>query len=125
MLARLRSYRRRFADGRRSTVRLDEQEESRRAKFLASPAHCDGATDTVLNGMTSATAPDTYAFFFANPTTMFVADPTDGIQEWTLTSGTWTNVATLTGSYVGLTGVQTGNTVTLYATTGTVLPRAG
>jgi len=47
-----------------------------------------------------------------------VADSADGIQEWTLTSGTWSNVATLSGSYVGLTGVQSGNTVSLYATTG-------
>ncbi|HEX4143090.1 MAG TPA: hypothetical protein VHY91_06040, partial [Pirellulales bacterium] len=78
-----------------------------------------GATSSVLNGMTSGTAPETYAFFFANPTTMFVADASDGIQEWTLTSGTWSNVATLGGSYVGLTGVQSGNTVSLYATTGT------
>ena len=65
--------------------RLDEQDESRRAKFLASPSHRDGATNTVLNGMTGTNAPNTYAFFFANSTTMFVADANDGIQEWTLT----------------------------------------
>ena len=70
--------------------------------------------------MTATNAPDTYAFFFANNTTMFVADATDGLQEWTLGSGTWSEVATLAGSYVGLTGVQNGNgTVSLYATTGT------
>ena len=56
--------------------------------------------------MTATNAPNTYAYFFANPTTMFVADANDGIQEWTLSSGTWSNVATLAGSYVGLTGVQ-------------------
>ena len=82
-----------------------------------------GATNSVLNGMddnASVDVPDTYAFFFANPTTMFVADATLGLQEWTLTGGTWSDVATLSGSYVGLTGVQNGNgTVSLYATTGT------
>ncbi len=76
------------------------------------------SSSTVLNGMTATTSPDSYGFFFANPTTMFVADANLGIQEWTLGSGTWTNVATLSGSYVGLTGVQSGNTVSLYATTG-------
>ncbi len=70
--------------------------------------------------MTSSNAPDTYAFFFANSTTMFVADATDGLQEWTESGSTWSNVATLAGSYFGLTGVQNGNgTVSLYATTGT------
>ena len=76
-------------------------------------------TGTILNGMTSAGAPDTYAFFFVDPNTMFVADATDGIQEWTQTAGVWSDVATLAGSYVGLTGVENGNTVSLYATTGT------
>ena len=76
--------------------------------------------------MTTGTAPNTYAYFFANPTTLFVADANDGIQEWTLSGSTWSNVATLLGpggagtGYVGLTGVQTGNTVQLYATTGTM-----
>ncbi len=80
-----------------------------------------GATNTVLNGMNSTSAPNTYAYFFANPTTMFVADANVGIQEWTFSSSTWTEVATLAGSYVGLTGVQNGNgTVSLYATTGTM-----
>ena len=84
-----------------------------------------GATSTVLNGMTTSNAPNTYAYFFANPTTMFVADANDGIQEWTLTSGTWSVAATLPGTggagtgYVGLTGVQSGSSVYLYATTGT------
>ena len=86
-----------------------------------SPAlpNATGATATILNGMTATTAPDSYGFFFANPTTLFVADANKGIQEWTLSGTTWSEVATLAGSYVGLTGVQVGNTVQLYATTGT------
>jgi len=78
-----------------------------------------GPTGQLLPGMTPSTAPDTYAFFFVNPNTMFVADANDGIQEWTSSSGTWSDVATLSGSYVGLTGVESGSTVSLYATTGT------
>ncbi len=70
--------------------------------------------------MTSSNAPDTYAYFFANPTTLFVADANDGIQEWTLSGGTWSTTVNSPGSYVGLTGVENGNgTVSLYATTGT------
>ena len=42
-----------------------------------------GTTNTTLTGIYNATAPESYAFFFANPTTMFVADADDGIQEWT------------------------------------------
>jgi hypothetical protein len=78
-----------------------------------------GQTTALLTGMTATTAPDTYASFFANPTTLFVADADLGLQEWTLSSGTWSEVATLAGSDVGLAGVQNGNTVTLYYTTGT------
>jgi len=78
-------------------------------------------TGTMLPGMNATTAPNTYAFLFTNPNTMFVADANLGLQEWTYSStgATWTNVATLSGSFVGLTGIQTGDTVTLYATTGT------
>ncbi len=50
---------------------------------------------------------------------MFVADSTDGLQEWIFNGSTWLNPTTLSGSFVGLTGIQSGNTVTLYATTGT------
>ena len=74
----------------------------------------------VLNGMNVGNnTPDTYAFVFVNPNTLFVADADLGLQEWTQTAGAWSNVATLTGSFVGLTGVQNGSTVNLYATTGT------
>jgi PEP-CTERM motif len=77
------------------------------------------ATTALLAGMSGSTAPSSYAFIFANPTTMFVADSTDGLQEWIFNGSTWANSATLAGSFVGLTGIQSGNTVTLYATTGT------
>ncbi len=75
-------------------------------------------TGSVLSGMTPAAAPSSYAFFFANPTTLFVADSTLGIQEWISSASTWSKVATLAGAFVGLTGVQSGGTVSLYATTG-------
>jgi hypothetical protein len=79
-----------------------------------------GQTATLFSGMTATTAPDTYAYFFANPTTLFVADANLGLQEWTLSSGTWSVAATLAGSDVGLAGVQNSNgTVSLYFTTGT------
>ena len=78
-----------------------------------------GTKNTTLTGIYNATAPDSYAFFFANPTTMFVADADQGIQEWTLSGGVWSSIDTLAGSYVGLAGVQSGDTVSLYATTGT------
>ncbi len=77
------------------------------------------STNNPLNGMNPLNSPESFGYFFANPTTMFVADANLGIQEWTLSNGLWTNVATLAGSYVGLTGVQAGGTVSLYATTGT------
>ena len=76
------------------------------------------AAVTVLNGMTSSNAPNSFGFFFANPTTMFVADGNDGIQEWTLSGSTWSNPHTLAGSYIGITGSVSGNTVNLYYTTG-------
>jgi hypothetical protein len=77
------------------------------------------ATATVLNGMTAGNVPNSYGFFFANPSTLFVADATDGIQEWTLSSSTWSLANTLAGSYVGLTGSINGGVVNLYAITGT------
>ena len=77
------------------------------------------STNNSLNGMNTVGSPESFGYFFANSSTLFVADANLGLEEWTLSNGTWTNVATLSGSYVGLTGVQSGNTVSLYATTGT------
>ncbi len=76
------------------------------------------AAVTVLNGMTSANAPNSFGFFFANSTTMFVGDATDGIQEWTLSGTTWSPAHTLAGSYTDITGSVRGNIVSLYAISG-------
>ena len=45
-----------------------------------------GSTNNSLTGMNNVTSPESYAYFFANPTTLFVADASDGIQEWTFLS---------------------------------------
>src|SRR5262249_17992251 len=76
-----------------------------------------------------------YDFFFANSSTLYVADDGNtndcgGLQKWTLSGGTWskafsllsikTSGADLTGTNrTGLrqmTGVVSGSTVTIYAT---------
>ncbi len=67
-----------------------------------------------LSGMTSSTAPDPFAYFFANSSTLFVADGDDGIQEWTRSGSTWSVAHDLAGSYSGLTGAVSGSTVDLY-----------
>ena len=82
-------------------------------------------------------------FFYANATTLYVADGGDpkqggigdgGLQKWSLVGGTWTLDYTLsaglnlvnnsgtagTTGLIGLTGVVTGNTVELYATNATI-----
>ncbi len=85
---------------------------------IGSGTPTDGAQSaTLLNGMPGGTSP--FGFFFANPSTLFVADAALGIQEWTLSAGTWSNTATLAGQFAGLTGVQNGSTVDLFATTAT------
>jgi hypothetical protein len=65
-----------------------------------------------------------YAFFFANlpgGTVLYVADDTTGggqIQKYSLVSGSWTANGTISATAArGLTGVVSGSTVTLYATT--------
>jgi hypothetical protein len=82
-------------------------------------------------------------FFFANATTLYVADGGDpkegglgdgGLQKWTFGDGTWTLDYTLSAGLglvpdtaasgstglIGLTGVVTGDTVELYATNATL-----
>jgi hypothetical protein len=82
-------------------------------------------------------------FFFADASTLYVADGGDpkqggigdgGLQKWSLVDGTWTLDYTLsagldlvnnsgtagTTGLIGLTGVVTGNTVNLYATNSTI-----
>ena len=84
-----------------------------------------GQTITALPGMPTAAGPSYYDFFFADPNTLYVADDraslsAGGIYKYTLVAGTWTlqytlNPAATTGCR-GLTGVNNGGIVTLYAT---------
>jgi hypothetical protein len=83
-----------------------------------------GQTTTLLSGFTGTQS--TYDFWFANPTTLYVADDRavgsgGGIQKWTQSAGVWSLAYTLstgTGatSVRGLTGAFVGGTATLYAT---------
>lgn len=75
-----------------------------------------------------ATTPSAYDFYFANPTTLYVADDRaqasgGGIQKWELIAGTWTLQYTLSGGtgYRGLTGQTVSGTTTLWATSGNLL----
>src|SRR5207253_4005255 len=82
-------------------------------------------TMTRLPGLTDATNPSSYAFFFANLSggagfdTLYVADDSaNAIQKFSLVSGSWTATGTKTLTGVrGLTGVVAGTSVTLYVTT--------
>jgi hypothetical protein len=82
-------------------------------------------TETALPGMATTVA-SPYAYWFANPSTLYVADDRPpsiggGIQKWTLNNGTWTLLTTFNNGLPtgvrGLSGEATGNTVTLFATT--------
>lgn len=91
-----------------------------------------GQTTTLLTGFSSATnSPQSvYDYYFANATTLYVADDrstttanTGGLEKFTLISGTWTLAYTLTSGLgtQGLRGLaafndSSGNAV-LYATT--------
>jgi MYXO-CTERM domain-containing protein len=87
-----------------------------------------GQTTAQLAGFPTATGPSAYDYFFADSSTLFVADDRTvasggGIQKWVLSGGTWSlayTIGTGTGSTVGargLTGVVSGGVTTLYATT--------
>ncbi len=87
-----------------------------------------GQTITLLPGFPTAAGPSAYDYFFADATTLYVADDRTtalgGIQKWTFSAGTWTlqytlNPAASTGCR-GLTGSVSGGVATLYATTTTV-----
>lgn len=83
-----------------------------------------GQTITNLPGFPASTG-SPYGFFFADldgtagVDTVYVADDTastGGIQKYSLVGGNWTLNNTIVGTSLrGLTGVVTGNTVTLYA----------
>lgn len=88
-----------------------------------------GQTITNLSGFPTSGTSSPYGFFFADLDagvagldTVYVADDSSGagIQKWSLNAGTWTlkNTAPLAGVR-GLTGVVSGSSVTLYATTQT------
>lgn len=91
-------------------------------------------TVTLLAGFPTAAGPSSYAFFFANATTLYVADDRStasggGIQKWTFDGGTgqWGlqyTIGLVTGSAAasvsgarGLTGALDNGVFTLYATT--------
>lgn len=84
-----------------------------------------GQTITLLPGFPSA-SPSQYDFFFADPSTLYVAEDgssgaTGGIQKWTETGGLWTLQYTLqplpSQGCRGLTGIVVGGVATLYAST--------
>ena len=84
-----------------------------------------GQTITALNGMPLASGPSTYYFYFADANTLYVADDrasagAGGIHKYTLSGGIWTlqyvlNPAATVGCR-GLTGINNGGVVTLFAT---------
>jgi len=85
-----------------------------------------GQTATLLPGFPSVAGPSNYDFWFADATTLYVADDRagssgGGIQKWTLAAGTWTlqyNLApTTTTGCRGLSGQNVSGVVTLFATT--------
>jgi len=79
----------------------------------------------LLPGMATATGPSPYDFWFANASTLYVADDrangSGGIQKWTLAAGAWTLQYTLApGAAVGcrgLSGFVAGGATRLFATT--------
>ncbi len=80
---------------------------------------------TLLPGMATASGPSPYDFWFANASTLYVADDrtngSGGIQKWALAAGTWTLQYTLApGAAVGcrgLSGFVGGGATRLFATT--------
>ncbi|MBZ0152714.1 MAG: hypothetical protein K8J09_14410, partial [Planctomycetes bacterium] len=83
-----------------------------------------GETITLLNGFPTSTGPSSYDFFFADASTVYVADDRTngqgGVQKWTESAGLWTLQYTLApASNVGCRGlsgfVDSGTTV-LFAT---------
>ncbi len=84
-----------------------------------------GQSVTRLPGLSDTLTADSYGFFFADLDgqtgldTLYIADGTasSGLQKFSLKGGTWVASGAASGKYVGLTGVQQGGTVTLFATT--------
>lgn len=85
-----------------------------------------GQTISLLPGFPTAAGPSSYDFYFANTTTLYVADDRSmasggGIQKWVFGGASWSLAYTLgTGGTVGargLTGAVVGGVATLYAIT--------
>jgi hypothetical protein len=67
-----------------------------------------GQTSTLLSGFSGTQS--THDFWFADPSTLFVADDratasSGGLQKWTLSGATWSLAYTMTGAGVGLRGL--------------------
>jgi len=84
-----------------------------------------GQTITLLSGFPVASGPSSFDYFFADASTLYVADDrtngSGGIQKWTRSGGMWTLAYTLAPAANigcrGLTGTVSGGVATLYATT--------
>ncbi|MBI5434769.1 MAG: DUF3616 domain-containing protein, partial [Planctomycetes bacterium] len=83
-----------------------------------------GQTITLLPGFPTTSGPSSYDYFFADASTLYVADDrtstSGGIQKWTLSAGTWTLQYTLNpvgAGCRGITGVVNAGVATLFATT--------
>ncbi len=81
----------------------------------------------VLPGFPTAAGPSNYDHFFADPTTLYVADDrtngSGGIQKWTLAAGVWTLQYTLAlaanSGCRGVSGFKQNGATTLWATANT------
>ncbi len=86
-----------------------------------------GQTATRLPGLSDTLTADSYGYYFADldgtpgVDTLYVADGTaaNGLQKFSLQNGSWVASGAASGKYVGLTGVQQGGSVTLFATSAT------
>lgn len=83
-----------------------------------------GEVITNLPGTPATGSP--YGFFFADLSpavsgvdVLYVADDAAGIIKYSLVGGTWTSNGTVAGLSRGLTGIISGNSVTLFATSAT------
>lgn len=80
-----------------------------------------GQTVTLLPGFTTISGQSPYEFWFANSTTLYVADDSAtnaGIGRWSLVNGAWTRDYLLnTGQTRSFVGITEGGVNTLYAVT--------
>ncbi|WP_291423386.1 DUF3616 domain-containing protein [Deinococcus sp.] len=83
-----------------------------------------GQTAARLPGLSDTLSADSYSYYLADLDgtpgldTLYVADGTaaNGLEKFSLQSGSWVTSGAASGKYVGLTGAQQGNSVTLFAT---------